>query len=101
MHPGGEFIFHILNAKEINYYVKGAKSVALDCPRHRHTKFMAKYLEHRVIGELGVDPIVSNQNIANDVVDWKIVESLRTNYVGTYLLTFVTDNGRVRGDLRA
>jgi hypothetical protein len=50
MHPGGEFIFNILNGKEINYYLKGAKSITPDYPRHRHTKFVAKYLEKRIIG---------------------------------------------------
>jgi len=44
MHPGGEYIFNILNGKEINYYLKGAKSIAVNYPRHAHTKYVTKYL---------------------------------------------------------
>ena len=44
MHPGGEHIFSILNGKEINYYLKGAKSISPDHPRHLHTKYVTKYL---------------------------------------------------------
>lgn len=54
MHPGGEFIFNLINGKEINYYLKGAKSVTPDHPRHIHTKYVAKYLENRIVGELEV-----------------------------------------------
>ena len=44
MHPGGEHIFSILNGKEINYYLKGAKSISPDHPRHLLTKYVTKYL---------------------------------------------------------
>ena len=54
MHPGGERIFSLLNGKEINYYIKGAKAISPDYPRHTHTKYVTKYLENRFIGELSV-----------------------------------------------
>ena len=44
MHPGGEAIFNILNGREINFYLKGAKAIAPNYPRHLHTKYVAKYL---------------------------------------------------------
>jgi len=44
--------------------------------------------------------LVSQRRMAGDTVDWKIIETLKTNYVGTYLVTFETENGRVRTDLR-
>lgn len=43
-----------------------------------------------------MDNIVINQKIATEVVDWKIVSSIKTNYAGTYLVTFETDSGEVR-----
>jgi hypothetical protein len=100
MHPGGELIFNILNGKEINYYLKGAKSITPDYPRHRHTKYVSKYLENRVVGEIGVDPLVTNQRIVSDFVDWKITSALKTNYVGGYLVTFETEAGNVAEDIK-
>jgi hypothetical protein len=44
MHPGGERIFTLLNGQEINYYIKGAKAISTDYPRHVHTKYVTKYL---------------------------------------------------------
>lgn len=88
MHPGGERIFTLLNGKEINYYIKGAKAISPSYPRHLHTKFVTKYLENRFVGELSVDPLVVNQKLANDTVDWRITSSLKTNYVGAYAIEF-------------
>jgi hypothetical protein len=87
MHPGGEHIFSILNGKEINYYLKGVKAISHDHPRHVHTKYVAKYLENRLIGELEVEPFLINQKMANDLIDWKIASTVKTNYPGTYLVT--------------
>lgn len=86
MHPGGERIFTLLNGREVNYYIKGAKAISDDFPRHLHTKYVTKYLENRFIGELAVEPLIINQKLANDSVDWKIASSFKTNYVGTYLI---------------
>ncbi len=86
MHPGGEHIFTLLNGQEVNYYLKGAKAIAPDLPRHTHTKFVAKYLENRLVGELNAEPLLINLKLANDQVDWRITSCLRTNYVGAYLV---------------
>lgn len=47
-------------------------------------------MESRVVGEIGVDTLVTNQQIVTDFVDWKIVSTIKTNYVGAYLVTFET-----------
>lgn len=44
MHPGGEHVFSLLNGKEVNYYLKGARAIAAGYPRHNHSKYVAKYL---------------------------------------------------------
>lgn len=36
----------------------------------------------------------------SDTIDWKIISTIKTNYVGTYLVTFETNAGDVSEDLR-
>jgi hypothetical protein len=78
----------LLNGKEINYYLKGAKSISPEFPRHLHTKYVTKYLENRFVGELSVEPLLINQKLPNDNADWKIVTNLATNYIDSYLIVF-------------
>jgi len=47
-----------------------------------------------------VDSLVINQKISSEVVDWKIVSAVKTNYEKTYLIGFETDAGNVREDLK-
>lgn len=72
LHPGGEYIFNMYNGKEINYLIKGTREIAPEYPRHIHTKYVMKYLENRIIGEIPTESILINQKVSNEYVEWRI-----------------------------
>lgn len=101
MHPGGEHIFTVLNGREVNYFLKGAKEMALGYPRHEHTKFVAKYLENRLIGEMEVEPILLNQKVTDELIEWRVISNQKGAHPGCHWIGLETDGGYIRQSLKA